>query len=131
MEYFISERLSYFDLATAGNENQRLVHEKLYHIFMLGILSAYENVSCKYPLSNRESSNGRYDILAERPNENIIFEFKACRKDEDLEASAEKTLVQIEAKRYGVDMDKHKPLVKVGVAFCGKRCKVRVSGRSE
>ena len=126
LEHFISDRLSYYDLASGGSENQAFAHERLYHVFMLGILSAYENVSCRYPQSNRESGNGRYDIMAERPNENIIFEFKACGKEEDLEASAEKALAQIDAKRYGADLEKSKRLVKAGIAFSGKLCRVRV-----
>ena len=127
LEYFLRDRLSFYDLAAEKGINPKSTQESLYHAFMLGILSAYENVNCGYPLSNRESGDGRYDILAIRPDVNIIFEFKACSKEEDMETNAEKALVQINTKRYGADLDKSKRLVKVGIAFCGKDCKVKVA----
>ena len=65
--------------------------------------------------------------MAIRPNANIIFEFKACSKDEDLEINAKKALAQIKSKRYGEDLEKSKRLIKVGIAFCGKNCKVKVA----
>ena len=126
IEYFVSDRLSYFDLATPKGEEPKKFREQLYHAFMLGILSAYEDIRCRFPLSNRESGDGRYDILAVRPNAYIIFEFKSCGKEDDLEAKAAEALTQITAKRYGEDLEKSKRLVNVGIAFCGKKCRVKV-----
>ena len=126
LEHFVSDRLSYFDLAAPKDCNPKKIREQLYHAFMLGILSAYEDVQCKFPMSNRESGDGRYDILAVRPNAYIIFEYKSCNKDDDLEANAETAFAQIMAKRYGEDLDKSKRLVKVGIAFYGKKCRVKV-----
>jgi hypothetical protein len=122
LEYFLSDRLSYHDLATYQGENESRVRERVYHIFLLGILSAYDDVRC---LSNRESGDGRYDIFVERPDRNYIFEFKACGSKDDLDAKADEALAQIEDRRYGADAGAGKPLVKVGVAFCGKLCRVR------
>ena len=127
VEYFLSDRLSYHDLAVIKGENPKRLQERFYHIFLLGILSAYEDVSRKYPLSNRESGDGRYDILVEKSRGYFLFELKACDKEEDLEAHAEEALAQIDIKRYGADLDKSKRLIKVGVAFCGKQCRVKVS----
>ena len=126
LEYFLTDRLSYFDLATPRGENPKKIREQLYHAFMLGILSAYEDIRCRFPLSNRESGEGRYDILAVRPNAYIIFEFKSCGKEDDLGEKAAEALAQITAKRYGEDLEKSKRLVKVGIAFCGKVCRVKV-----
>ena len=125
LEYFLSDRLSYYDLAAPKGMERRKNREQLYHAFVLGILSAYEDIHCR-PLSNRESGDGRYDILAVRPCFYIIFEFKVCDKEDNLEASAVKALAQIETKRYGDDLDKSKKLIRVGIAFCGKICRVMV-----
>ena len=125
IEYFLTDRLSYHDVEAKSEEVPRRQNEKWYHIFVLGLLSAYEDTNCRYPQSNRESGDGRYDILAERPNENVIFELKACIKEDDLEKAAEKALEQITAKRYGEDLDKSKRLVKAGIAFYGKKAMVK------
>ena len=127
LEYFLCDRLSYHDLAVRKDEDAGRIQERLYHIFLLGILSAYDDVRFKYPQSNRESGDGRYDILVEKSCGNFIFEFKASNSSEDLNEKAEEALNQIEAKRYGADLDIRKRLVKVGVAFHGKICKVRCS----
>jgi len=128
IEYFINDRLSYHDLAVYDGEDKRKTHERLYHIFMLGILSAYEDVRCQHPKSNRESGDGRYDIFVEKPESNYIFEFKACEPDDDFDKVAQTALKQIDVKRYGMDAGTDKRLVKIGIAFCGKRCKVAVRG---
>jgi len=125
IEYFLGERLSYYYLATYDGENKLKTYERVYHIFLLGILSAYEDSRFKYALSNRESGDGRYDVLVERSAANYIFEVKSCDADEDLESQSHKALAQIESKRYGADLGKNKPLVKAGIAVCGKRCKVK------
>ena len=127
VQYFLSDRLSQHDLEAKDEEEPRRRNEKLYHIFVLGLLSAYEDIRCRYPQSNKESGDGRYDILAERPNENVFFEFKACSKEDDLEKAAENALAQITAKRYGEDMDESKKLIKVGIAFHKKKVRVKVA----
>ena len=127
LEYFLSNRLSYHDLSAGDEEEPRRLNERFYHIFMLGFLSAYEDTRCRFPQSNKESGDGRYDILAERPKENVIFELKACKQEEDLELIAEKALTQITSKRYGEDLDKTKKLIKVGIAFHKKKVRVKVS----
>ena len=124
LEDFLSDRLSYYDLAVFKGENDERAKERVYHIFMLGLLSAYDDVNCSRPLSNRESGDGRYDIFAEKSNRYFIFEFKACGAEDDLYKNAEKALAQITQKRYGADLDRNKPLLKIGIAFCGKTCKV-------
>jgi hypothetical protein len=115
IEYFLSDRLSYYDLSGYKDEGAKRAQERIYHVFVLGILSAYDDVRYRYPLSNRESGDGRYDILIEKPNAYFIFEFKVCVTTDDLSNEAKKALTQIETKRYGSDLDSNKRLVKVGV----------------
>ena len=126
LEYFLSDRLSYHDLAKHASENTATAYEQAYHLYLLGMLSAFENISCHFPLSNKESGDGRYDILLERPDVRIIFELKACETKEELNKKAEDALEQIDAKRYGAELKPGKKLLKVGIAFCKKLCKVRV-----
>ena len=125
LEYFLSDRLSYHDLASYEGESKTKTYERIYHVFLLGILSAYDDVRCRYPLSNRESGDGRFDILIERTNAYYIFECKACDKKSDLVKEVNGALSQIDANRYGADLKKDKRLIKIGIAFCGKLCKVK------
>jgi len=37
-------------------------------------------------------------------------------------------LAQIDQKRYGADLDTGKRVVKVGIAFYGKQCRVKCTG---
>jgi len=106
-------------------ENKIKTYERIYHIFLLGILSAYDDTRCHYPISNRESGDGRYDILVERLNSYFIFECKACDKESELDKEASNALAQINKMRYGVDLQKDKQLVKIGLAFYKKICKVK------
>ena len=126
LEYFIQDRLSFHDLAMTKDEEPKKLQERFYHIFVLGILSAYEDVKCMHPLSNRESGDGRYDIFVEKQNCNFVFELKAFDKDDDLDAGAQTALAQIDSKRYGLDLDAKKRLIKIGVAVSGKKCRVKV-----
>ena len=126
VEYFLTDRLSIHDLAKYGGENSERAHERAYHLYLLGILSAFEDVGCRFPLSNRESGNGRYDIWVERPHVSVIFELKACDSKEGLDKKAQEALEQIDTKRYGADVERGKKLVKAGIAFYKKSCKVRV-----
>ena len=126
VEYFLTDRLSFHDLAKYSGENSEKAHERAYHLYLLGILSAFEDVSCRFPLSNRESGNGRYDIWVERPHVSVIFELKACDSKDGLDKKAQEALEQIDAKRYGAELAPGKKLIKAGIAFYKKSCRVRV-----
>ena len=126
LEYFLTNRLSFHDLAKIGGESSARAHEKAYHLYLLGMLSAFEDVRRHYPLSNRESGNGRYDICVERRSFRIIFELKVCDGAEGLDKKAQEALEQIDIKRYGVELTPGKKLIKVGIAFHKKSCRVRV-----
>ncbi|MCL1998599.1 MAG: PD-(D/E)XK nuclease domain-containing protein, partial [Turicibacter sp.] len=85
-------------------------------------LCADGNTTQKYPISNRESGDGRFDIFLERAEGNFIFELKSSENAESLEKDAQSALEQITAKRYGKDFSGR--LVKVGISFFGKKCKI-------
>lgn len=115
IEYFLSDRLSYFDL----DFNQL---ERTYHLFILGLLSAYENIHYEKPLSNREGGDGRYDILFETADFYIIFEFKSVSDIKEAEEAAILALKQIDEKRYFAELNRNKKLIKTAIVFCGKQC---------
>ena len=126
LEYFLTDRLSQHDLAKYSGELAERAHERAYHLYLLGLVSAFEEVSCYFPLSNRESGDGRYDIWVERPKFSVIFELKASASREALDKKAQEALEQIDAKRYGARLAPGKQLIKAGIAFYKKSCKVRV-----
>ena len=129
VEYFLNDRLSYFDMESKPGNGT--VSEKTYHVFMLGLLSAYEDISfIKPPFSNRESGDGRYDIMLVRKDLAIVFEFKSTDDVDNLASLAAEGLKQIDEKRYYADAPRGVPLIKTAIAFCGKRCRA-MSSRHE
>ncbi len=114
--------------------------EKDYHNFMLGLFAA---ITGGYTRSNRESGEGRFDILLfPKPDgrfslPGIIFELKhykaspAIRKnkkklDTMLLKHAKNALEQIEKKKYASEFEQIgiTDIIRYGVAFCGKKAKV-------
>ena len=74
--------------------------ENFYHGFLAGILSQSENYLVK---SNRESGNGRSDIMVRSPSlrgRSFILEVKVSERIGDLEQDAKKALQQIYDKKY-------------------------------
>lgn len=124
IEYFLNNILSYFDIESSSGSLK--TSERIYHFFVLGLLSAYEDISYKKPpISNRESGNGRYDILLERKEFSIIFEFKSVTNESQLKSAVEEGLKQIDEKQYFADTPKNKQLIKIAIAFSGKQCMVK------
>lgn len=104
-------------------------NESFYHGMMLGLCAILSN---QYQIkSNRESGLGRFDIqliplAKEIPG--FIFEFKYTKDPHiDLESLADSALKQIEEKKYDtelLDAQVHS-IVKIGIAFCGKKAVVK------
>ena len=104
--------VSYYDTAK----------ESFYHGFMLGlcVLMGQYFVS-----SNRESGNGRFDILLSprtRSLPGIIIELKAADKGDALAELASKAVQQIKEKKYYYELETRAitRVMMYGVAFCGQ-----------
>ena len=78
--------------------------------------------------SNRESGNGRFDIMIEAVDRSvgIIFEFKVAKDGDNLNERAETGKEQILNKEYfkELELDRVQNIITYGVAFRGKECKV-------
>ena len=101
--------------------------ENFYHGFLVGILSQSENYLVK---SNRESGNGRSDIMVKSPSlrgRSFILEIKVSNSIDDLEDDAKKALQQIYEKRYMEELrtEGYRKIDCYGVSFFRKDCEVR------
>ncbi len=102
--------------------------ENFYHGFLTGILSQSENYLVK---SNRESGNGRSDIMVKSPSlrgRAFILEIKVSECIDNLETDAEKALQQIYEKKYmeGLRIEGYREIGCYGISFYRKDCEVRV-----
>lgn len=103
--------------------------ETFYHGMMLGLAAGMS--SRYYIRSNRESGEGRFDLVLEPKVHffpGIIMEFKATKNDAGLSASADEALKQIEDKHYDTDMKDRgiREIVKYGIAFAGKNVEIAI-----
>ena len=112
------EDTSYFDTGS----------ESFYHGLMKGMLYGLEE---NYRVnSNKESGEGRYDLIIEPFNKSkraFILEFKISENEIKLEENAINALEQIKKKRYETELRKNgiKDMTLVGVSFYGKKVKVK------
>lgn len=107
----------------AGGRAER--KENFYHGMLLGLLQYENNWVIK---SNAESGEGYSDILIRTPERiGVVIEIKYAQSY-DLETWCERALEQIEEKRYEASLidDGMKTIVKYGIAFYKKNCKVAV-----
>lgn len=101
--------------------------ENFYYGFLTGILSQSENYLVK---SNRESGNGRSDIMVKSPSlrgRSFIVEVKVSDSVDELENDAEKALKQIYDKRYMDELraEGYRKIDCYGISFFRKDCEVR------
>ena len=101
--------------------------ENYYHGFLTGILSQSENYLVK---SNRESGNGRSDIMVKSPSlrgRSFILELKVSDSIDDLEMDAEKAIQQIYDKKYMEELreEGYRKIDCYGISFFRKDCEVR------
>lgn len=103
--------------------------ENFYHGILVGILGFENSWSVS---SNKESGDGYSDIIVETEDgaTGIILELKYA-EDGKLEKACHKALEQIEKNRYeevlvdeGVEQ-----IIKYGISFYKKRCRVKMAGR--
>lgn len=105
--------------------------KNFYHGFLAGILSQSENYLVK---SNRESGNGRSDIMVKSPSlrgRAFVVEVKVSDSVDDLESDAEKALQQIYDKRYMEELhaEGYRKIGCYGISFFRKDCEVRFGRR--
>lgn len=108
---------------------KKQLKENFYHGILLGILGFQDVWSVS---SNKESGDGYSDILVETEDgeTGIILELKYA-EDGRLDAACRDALEQIEHRRYEEELlDEGIPhILKYGVAFYKKRCRVMLAGR--
>ena len=113
----LRESISYMDSA-----------ENFYHGFLLGLLSGMEDYE---KLSNRESGNGRYDIVLKPYDEKqpaIILELKCVQKFNEMGDMCDRALKQIDDNHYdeGLLDEGYMFIKKYGICFCKKSCMVKL-----
>lgn len=101
--------------------------EAFYHGFLLGVLG---NMTEYLVTSNRESGNGRYDILVRsldvsRPP--VILELKVSDTYKGMEAASDKALDQIKEKKYAswLPAEGYTGVWNYGIAFFRKQCIIK------
>lgn len=107
-------------------------NEGFYHGMMLGLCAV---LGSRYQVrSNRESGHGRFDIQLMPLVKGIpgfLFEFKHTKDSHaDLSALADSALRQIEEKKYDTELRTAdvSSVIRIGIAFCGKRAVVKRNG---
>ena len=107
--------------------------ENFYHGFLAGILSQSQDYLVK---SNRESGNGRSDIMVRSPSlrgKAFVLEVKVSGSIDKLEADAQEALEQIYDKRYMDELrtEGYRKIGCYGISFYRKDCEVRLGKRAE
>ncbi len=104
--------------------------ESYYHGFLAGML---KNIRGYIVLSNRESGNGRPDLLLKHPSvrgKAVIMEIKVARTYQELERKCGEALRQIEDQKYEEELrqEGYSDILKYGIAFYRKECMVKLFG---
>ena len=116
---YMQKTISFYDAGAEG----------FYHGLTLGLVALMDN---QYKIrSNRESGDGRYDISMfprKKKLPGIIMELKWDKDldDKALDLLSSDSLDQIQEKRYDAEMKEEgiTDIVKIGVAFSGKKVKI-------
>ena len=130
----IGDSISYFDVSTKKGD-QNASQEQIYHVYTLGLLAI---LSDDYIIqSNRESGEGRYDIILiprNSKNNGVVIELKRINgqaENEEYESfkdrvnsEIENALQQIERKKYYKELLSHQlelsRIIRVPIVFAGK-----------
>lgn len=101
--------------------------EAFYHGFLLGLLERLKDYAVS---SNRESGDGRYDIMVKSPDVKrpaILFELKASDTFKSMETDSEKAIEQMISRHYGEELrlDGYEHLIYYGIAFYKKNCVIK------
>ncbi len=106
--------------------------EAFYHGLLTGLYTGISGSGTGYNLkSNRESGNGRYDLLIGKNDytKAILIELKTVGKKAELEAGCIRALEQVRDQKYAEELieDGYDEVVTYGIAFWRKLCRVRLS----
>ena len=118
---YLWDSISVRDTAVRTN-----MKENFYHGMVLGLLRSQGTWLVK---SNAETGEGYSDISVCTPERiGIVIELKYAN-DGNLEAACEEALKQIESKQYAEGLKRRgmKKIIKYGMAFWGKECRVMVA----
>ena len=104
--------------------------ENYYHGFVTGLVSGFSGYMV---VSNRESGNGRFDLVVKqrsRWHHAAILEFKVVEKYNQMTKACEDAPKQIEEKDYEASLrdEQYENIAKLGICFCQKRCRVKSGG---
>ena len=104
--------------------------ENYYHGFVTGLVSGFSGYMV---VSNRESGNGRFDLVVKqrsRWHHAAILEFKVVEKYNQMTKACEDALKQIEEKDYEASLrdEQYENIAKLGICFCQKRCRIKSGG---
>ncbi|MCM1203970.1 MAG: ATP-binding protein [Bacteroidales bacterium] len=110
------ETISFYDYA-----------ENYYHGFLCGLLKGCHHYTV---VSNRESGNGRPDILFKHLSvrgQAVIMELKVVKEFDRMEAGCDEALRQIEEQNYAAVLHKegYRNIRKYGICFYRKECMVK------
>ena len=110
------ETISFYDYA-----------ENYYHGFLCGLLKACKGFVI---LSNRESGNGRPDIIMKTPSVRgmaVIMEIKVVKNFGAMESGCKDALKQIEDQDYAAELKRegYGRIIKYGMCFYRKECMVK------
>ena len=102
-------------------------YENFYHGFLAGLLIGSDEYIVK---SNRESGNGRSDIMIceyQLRKIAVIIEIKVAGKFAELDKKCDEALQQIEDRSYETELidECYQNIIKYGVAFYQKSCKIK------
>ncbi len=135
----IGDTISYFDTAKITDKDDKevfILPEQIYHVYTLGLLTI---LSDDYVIkSNRESFDGRYDIMLiphDKIKNGVVIEIKQIEKQQENEDDKkfkerinnkiENALFQIDRNEYYTELiaNKIKPenIIKLAIVFVGKR----------
>ncbi len=103
--------------------------ESYYHGFLVGML---KNIGDYIVLSNRESGDGRPDIILKYPSvrgKAVIIEIKVSPTYQGMEKKCREALQQIDERNYEAPLrqEGYQEILKYGVAFYRKECMLRKS----
>jgi hypothetical protein len=128
LEGLLGMKISYQIFASEAGDAKRLHTEAVYSAFLCGILCLPATIGLAklHPKSEqeKEAGIGRVDITFESDAWAYAFELKYSETDSGLDKKAAEALAQIDEKKYFAAFGQSKKIVKVGIAFHQKLCKV-------